>query len=220
MAGNMIHNYDEMSISTFNKIRKVLSEPMGELDMQANVVSILSDMPVEDVYNLPLSKYEKLVYDTAFIMNPVKHSGKRIPDRIVMGDMVCHITKPREITTAQYIDYQTISSNKDKDYMWSNILACFIVPEGCKYGEGYDILDVIKWLDENMSIQQAVDVCFFFRKKYLKSIKKGLTSLGVNLMVMSWTEKNKETKRNLKKAAREAIAMSATLRENGDGLQW
>ena len=221
----MIETYKELTIKKYNELRKVLAEPMGELDLQANVISVLTDMSVNDVYNLPLTKYQELVEKTAFILAKPNLDGK-IPDKIVIttstGEKLeCRVVKDiNKITAAQYIDYQTLAAKPDKEQNIAAILACFIVPKGMKYCDGYDVADVITWLNEHMNMYDALNICFFFRKKYLRSIKATLVYLRVIMKMMRKKEKNQEVRMKIQEAETQLQTLYQTLQDNGDGLLW
>lgn len=68
----------------------------------------------------------------------------------------------KDLTTGQYIDYQTYMQDNEDFKNLAKVLSVFIVPKGKTYNEGYDVEDVIRELDEHLSIQIALGVCFFF----------------------------------------------------------
>lgn len=216
----MITSYKELTISKYKELRKILDEPRGELDLQANVIAVLCDMSVEDVYALPLTKYEDLVRKTAFIINKPQLNG-RIPDKVKIGEMVCEFTKnTNKLTAGQYIDYQTYVSKPEKEQDIAAILSCFLVPKGMKYCDGYDVVEIISWLNEHMSMYDALNVCFFFRKKSLKSIKRSLIYLESMMRVMRRKEKNQEAMEKMEIAIKDLQALRKSLQESGDGLLW
>ena len=221
----MIESYKDLTIKKYQELRKVLDEPAPLLDMQASIIAVLSDASVDEVLNLPLGKYEDLVSKTWFINEKPQLDG-RIPDKIVIttstGEKLeCRVVKDIDkITAAQYIDYQTLAAKEDKDGNIANILACFIVPKGMKYCDGYDVAEVINWLNGHMNMYDALNICFFFRKKYLRSIKATLISLRLMMKMMRMREKNQELKEKMEKAITDLKTLYLNLRDNGDGLIW
>ena len=48
------------------------------------------------------------------------------------------------------------------------ILSIFLIPDGCKYNDGYDIVDLQKVIRENLSFRVAEGLLGFFIEKYGK----------------------------------------------------
>lgn len=216
----MITTYRELTINKYLEIREILQEDGGELNIQANIIACLAGMDVDDVLNLTLTKYNDLARKTAFLMKKPDLNG-RIPNKLNINNRECVITtNVNKLTAAQYIDYQTLTAMKDQEKYISNVLACFIVPKGMKYGDGYDIDEIITWIGENMSIQDAMNICFFFRKKYLHSIRTTLISLELQMKMMKLKTKNPEVKEKMKELNKKLTEYRKLLQNAGDGLVW
>lgn len=215
----MIDSYKDLTINKYIQIRKVLQEDGGELNIQTNIIAILNDMTVDEVLALKLDTYHELVMKSAFLMNRPEVTPKA-PDKIIINGRECHVTKNvRKLTTAQYIDYQTITALPNSDDMIANVLACFIVPKGFKYGDGYEVDEIANWLGENMSIIDAFNICFFFRKKYLNSISFMLRYLELRTRMMKRTVKNQEAREKMTEAIAKMKELQTALLENGAGWQ-
>ena len=106
----MIQSYKDLSINKYIEILKILKEDGGELNIQARILACLTDTDLDSILNLTLSKYNELVVKSAFLMEQPKFDGK-VPNKLVIGDREFYITKDtRKLTAAQYIDYQTWTS--------------------------------------------------------------------------------------------------------------
>lgn len=216
----MITSYKDLTVNKYQEIRKILEEDGGELNIQTNIISALSGMDVDSILNLSLDKYHEYVQKTAFLMDKPAVNGK-IPDKLMVNGKECHITKNVvKLTAAQYIDYQTFTSRKDYEKYLANILACFIVPKGMKYGDGYDVDEIVTWIGENLSIVDAMNICFFFRKKYLKLIRLTLTFLDLRMRAMKRKTKNKEAKEKMEELGKLMKSYRKLLEESGDGILW
>lgn len=216
----MITSYKDLTIKKYQEIRDILENDGGELNIQASIIACLCDMDVDSVYELNLTKYHELANNTAFLMNKPVIDGK-VPSKIIInGKEYVLTTKVNKLTAGQYIDYQTLTAMPNQEKYLANILACFIVPKGCKYGEGYDTDELVNWITNNMSIQDAMNICFFFRKKYLKSIKLTLTYLELQMRMMKWKMKTEETKEKMKEVTKLLKQYRILLEESGAGSQW
>lgn len=216
----MITSYKDLTINKYQEIRKILEEDGGELAIQSKILACLTGMEVDDVLNLSLTRYNELVQKSAFLMEKPKLDG-RIPNKLNVNGRECYITKDvKKLTAAQYIDYQTLIAMKDQEKYLANILACFIVPKGCKYGDGYENDEIVQWIGENLSIVDGLNICFFFRKKYLDSIKLTLTSLELQMRILRMRMKNPTAKEKMKELNQKLKEYRKLLQSVGDGLVW
>src|SRR5574344_984539 len=164
----MIDNYNDMSISLWREIRETL-EDMGEaseLEVQVALISLLSGMEEDEIRNLPLKEYSEMAAKTRFLMQQPNVKAIRPRNLPINGKKYDLVDDIKDLTTGQYIDYQTYMQDNEDFKNLAKVLSVFIVPKGKTYNEGYDVEDVIRELDEHLSIQIALGVCFFFREKY------------------------------------------------------
>lgn len=216
----MIESYKDLNIKKYQEIREILKEDGGELNIQSRIIACLMGVDVDTILNLSLTKYNELVQKTAFLMNKPKVSAN-VPSKIVINGKEYTLCKNVDkLTASQYIDYQTYIAEKDSEKYLANIIACFLVPKGKKYADGYDVLEVANELSEHLSIQTAMDICFFFRKKYLNSIKLTLTYLDLRLRMMRIRTKNPEVKEKMRKVKEMMKEYRTRLENAGDGLVW
>lgn len=216
----MIQSYKELTINKYQEIRKILEEDGGELNIQAGIIACLTGMSLDDVLNLSLTKYNEYVQKTAFLLEKPKLDG-RIPNKLNINGVECEITKNvKKLTAAQYIDYQTLTAMKDQEKYLANILACFIVPKGKKYGDGYETDDIVQWIGENLSIVDGLNICFFFRKKYLNSIRFTVTYLELTMKRLAKKEKDPKIQAMMKDLNEKLTMYRKLLQESGDGLVW
>ena len=216
----MITNYKELTINKYLEIREILEEDGGELNIQARIIGCLTDMDLDTVLNLSLTKYNELAQGTAFLMEKPKIDG-RFPQKLNINGKECYLTtNVNKLTAGQYIDYQSYIAMPDQEKYLANILACFIVPKGKTYGDGYDTDEIAQWLGENLSVKDAMNICFFFRKKYLCSIKRMLTFLESQMTIARWRTKDPKMKEKMKEINRRMEEYRQLLESVGDGSTW
>ena len=194
----MINNYNELTVGKYQEIMVLLNdEPLDNLTLQTSLISILSDMDEDDVLNLPLSEYNKMVQGTAFLQTDP-------PKRIVatsykLGGMHLEtMLNLREMTAGQYIDYQTFVKEPDKYLV--ELLSVFLIPKGKKYNDGYDIIEVQSLIRDNLSIVDALSLSAFFLVLSQSLIKVTLTSLKSKVKKMKKKAKNQEEVMKLEQA--------------------
>lgn len=217
----MITNYNKLTLGKYTKIQELLHSDYEEfIDIQPAILAILSDKTEDEVLNLPLSKYAEMVQESSFVLETPKLKGKSLVDLNINGRVFCFVRNTQDITAAQYIDYQTLVTKKDNWKYLANILACFLVPKGGKYCDGYDIVEVIQWLNDYLDVYTAMDTCFFFRKKSLKSIKRSLRYSAAVMRAMKWKAPTEKMKKNLRRKRVEIEEVLTALSETGDGGLW
>lgn len=194
----MIDNYNDLTVGKYQEIMLLLNgAPMDELTMQTSLIAILSDEDEDDILNLPLSEYNKMVQGTAFLSEEPK---KRIvATKYILGDMELEtMLNMKDMTAGQYIDYQTFI--KDPDKYLVEMLSVFLIPKGKKYNDGYDILEVHNAIREHLSIVDALSMSAFFLLLSQVLIKTTLTSLTSKVKKMKKKSKNQQEIQKLEQA--------------------
>lgn len=167
----MIDNYNALPLGTFMQIDAVLETDADELDKQVQIVAILSGKPVDEVLNLPLPDYTAMAAETAFLREPCKPSdiGEdwRLEDLVPVADF-------KKITTAQYIDFQAFA--KDFPRSLPALLSVFLVPEGKRYNDGYDVAGVQERV-KALPLPDALGLSAFFFARCLNLIAGSLDYL-------------------------------------------
>ena len=211
-------NWDEISINTFEKLQglfnleKTGDEQMDNLNMNISMLSILCDVDEDTIAELSTNDFKELSKQCMFINEMPK---AKIKDKYeINGQMYAVQLNVEDMTMNQYIDFQTFIKEKEK-YL-KNICACFLLPVGKMYGEGYEISKVVEDIGNSFSIVDAHSIFFFF------------TLLFQSLTVATLHCLEKKMKRGMKKmtkAEREmtekaimVVRETMSLLKNGDGL--
>lgn len=159
----MIDSYANLPIGKYLELCRI-DPDLPDIDRQVEMVSILSDIPTDDLYNMPVPDYSALASRTAFLGEELPAPRERVMKEYRLGDLVLvPVTDVRKMTTAQFIDFQTYVQEPDKHDI--DILTVFLVPKGHKYNDDYDILDVQAAVRDYLSVILAQDLrAFFFAK--------------------------------------------------------
>lgn len=209
----MIDSYRKLSIAKYDEIKKIMEKDIDDIDKQVELIACLADMPIDKVYNLPLSKYEELVEKTSFLLELPKPKNN-LPNKLIIGDFKYRIMKNVEkMTTGQYIDLQTYLKN---DMGVAYILTTIIIPEGCEYNDGdYNIDDLQKDIYNNLNIEDALSIAFFLHRKLQITIEG-------TLRFLDWRMKKMEKKMPQEQKAKmiQAREMLKGLAINGHGNIW
>lgn len=141
-------------------------EQMSELDEsllpEEKTYEIMRIIYGEDVFDLPVIEFKAKANQLSFLNDPM-------PQPLVRKSYKVNDTKYtmmqdiHNMSTAQYIDYTNFIKQKN----FKGCVAVFLIPEGHKYNDGYDIADTINDI-EHMPAPEVAALSFFF-KRYLTS---------------------------------------------------
>ena len=176
----MIDNYAALPLGLFMELDAINRSDAEDLDKQVSIIARLAGLDERDVLDLPLADYSALAAKTDFLRHECP--AATAPSRLISGDFVLVPTKDfTQITTAQYVDFQTFSK-KGIDAL-PDLLSVLLIPEGHKYNDGYDIAKVKETVLE-LPLPAALGLSAFFFERLVASIQASLTSLeGVSKMV-------------------------------------
>lgn len=209
-------NWKDININTYIKLKELLEHKITDVesnvDLNVRLLSILCDVDEDIIANLQLDKFVKLLKQSMFLNDMPKVeikdnydiNGKKYNVHLNMSDM----------TISQYIDFQTFC--KDRDKYLKEIIACFLIPSGKKYCDGYNVNDVINDIGNYFSIIDAYAICFFFTLSF-----QSLTKTTLNYLVKKMKKQMKKMTQEQKMKTQEAIdkmKQVMDLVKNGDGF--
>ena len=169
----MIDNYTNLPLGLYLDIDAVLQSDAEDIDKQVRIIALLDGTTPEAVLALPLKDYSAKAAATDFL----RHDCPPIsaPSRVISGDLVLIPTKDfTNITTAQYVDFQTFS--KGGTAKLPELIAVLLVPEGRNYNDGYDVAQVVRVV-RDLPLPVALGLSAFFFGQLVQSIQASLTSL-------------------------------------------
>ena len=204
-----IESYNRLPIGKYRELCDV-DPNLPDLDRQVAFVSVLTDIPTDELYAMPVPEYARLARCTAFLGEEMPEPQGRIMKEYRLGNFVLvPSTDIGRMTTAQYIDFQTYLREPERFEV--AILSVILIPKGHKYNEGYDILEVQAAIRDNLSVVDAQELrAFFFGR--LRIIMRGfLTYSAIQARRMKDREKRKATMAQI-------ADLRTTLRTSGDGF--
>lgn len=153
--------WNNITLFQFTKIQEALAIE----DETEKMISLVEIVLGEDVTKLPLAEFKEVVKQLDFMKEEIPES---IPPKKleVNGRKYFVDCLLGNITTAQYVDYTNHANTEDV----AKMLSVFIIPEGHKYNDGYDILQVISDIND-LPITVVNSIAFFFGKQFRKFIE-------------------------------------------------
>lgn len=209
----MIKSYDEMSVGIFYEVKEILMDnTITEFEKKVRLLSILNDTTDDVIMDKPLTEVGKMAEEMGFLAVPPQKVV--VPSQIVLNGKKYNIQYDiKNITTSQYIDFQTFIKDYEK-YM-VELASIVVIPEGKKYNDGYDIIEVQNDIRDYMSIVQLSSICFFFVKMY-QGLMESLTSYSIRgLKKMMRKEKDRVKKIKIGRVIVEMKHLIQEIRRNG-----
>lgn len=207
----IIDNYRDLPIGMYLEICDIdRREDLEEINKQVCIISILSGMAEEDIYNLPLTEYKEMAAKTHYLSHPYDGEVLTAKNYIVGKFNLIPVEDYLKITTAQYIDFQTFAKDAERNIV--EILSCMLIPKGKKYNQDYDILEVQNALRGNLCVADALSLLAFFFVQYRQSIKDSLTYSREMAMRLRDPEKKRRMLREIQKEEDRLLRL-------GDGLR-
>lgn len=199
-------SWRDVTINEYYDLKDKLSDDaLSAYDKQVIQVAFANNMTEDEVWSTDIATFgqlqENAQWMNKFEINPqVKFTNIQLDEYLYIGDEYEPVnlftidTNLQHFTVAQYLDFQTFSPKRKTDErVIGNVLACFIIPKGKKYGEGYDIQELVNIINNNLDIMTAQEVCFFFLKQYLISIRAMSNYFNYQIMIMKWKNKKLAT---------------------------
>jgi hypothetical protein len=216
MEGNTVKSgWRDVTINEYYDLVGRLDE-CGDAEYEKQVVRIAfaNGMDEDDVWNLGINEFRRLQVESLWMDEFKVSENVRYDSVTINGKKYSMDRNLQDFTVAQYLDFQTFYSRRRKDgRVLGNILACFLIPKGKKYADGYDINEVVKEINGHLDIMTANEIVFFFLKSSLISIRATVNYL--NWMMRRMERKKRGTKSKEKAKAVWEEAKSSIL----DGLR-
>ena len=207
----IIDNYRDLPIGLYLEICDIdRREDLEDINKQVSIISVLTGMAEEDIYNLPLEEYRQLAAKSQYLRHPYEGEILTAKNYIVGKFTLVPIEDYRKITTAQYIDFQTFAKDAERNIV--EILSCMLIPKGKKYNQDYDVIEVQNALREHLCVADALSLLAFFFVQYRQSIKDSLTYSREMAMRLRDPEKKRRMLREIQKEEDRLLRL-------GDGLR-
>lgn len=191
-----------LPIGKYEHIKEIIRDGVENSDVE--ILSVLCDCDVNDILNAPVSKVMQLKKDAMYLNTKLNVKDRLKYKHITIDGVKYEVhTDFKDITTAQYIDFQTFYKDYEKNYC--NVLATFIIPEGHNYNDGYDALETAELFREKMPVEVAENACFFFACRCKSSLSRGLRRLIWATTMKAVREKNPTVKGELLRTREELM---------------
>lgn len=156
-------------------------------------IAFITGKSEDEIWNLSWYDFRNLQVESLWMEEFQLKENVKFKSIEINGEKYSIDTNLQNFTVAQYIDFQTFfPKRKTNERVIGNILACFIIPKGKKYAEGYDIQELVENINSNLDIMTANEIMFFFLKQYLISIRATANYFNWILKRMKKKSKNSQ----------------------------
>lgn len=166
----MITNWKDITLREWAQLRKA-DALKDEGDRTIAIIAALADLTPDEVTTMPIRDYLRLRDQAAFVTGEVPEPTGRVLNRYKIGRLtLVPSVDINKWTAIQFIDFQNLTE-QDEDLV--RLLSVVLIPDGCTYGNGYNIADVHAALWE-LPLLDAREVLYFFAVRSLNSALRGL----------------------------------------------
>ena len=192
-------SWRDVSINEYFDLKEKLDDgTLNEYDKEVIKLAFITEQDEDKIWSLSINEFRALQVQSLWMQEfPISDNPKF--STIKINKETYNIdTNLQNFTIAQYIDFQSFySKRKSNERVLGNILACFIIPKGHKYAEGYDIQELVSTLNNNLDILTANEIMFFFLKRYLISIRVLANYFNLMMKRLKKKSKNQEQVKDL-----------------------
>ena len=170
---DIIDSYNKLSLGKYAEIQAITKdESIEEVDRMVGILSVLTGAPEDVILHLPIGEFTELSAKAKFLTAADFQPG-RIAKKYKVGKWELYpVTDYRKLETCQYLDFNTFV--QDMDNRMVELVSVLLVPKGCRYNEGYDIIELQKDIRDNLSVADGATIVAFFLTLCRQSIADSL----------------------------------------------
>lgn len=194
--------WKDITIEKYDRIARLQSENLGEVDLIAAVIAVLDGVTVKTVEEMPYATLLLKSRGLRFLNSSPLPSIVRKSYNL-NGKTYIPTLNPAELTTAQYIDFQVRAVDAPDDL--AGLLSVLLIPEGFKYNDGYSSDDVREAIYKYMPIEDAMGLSAFFFALWKMSIRRLLRENRKNCRLLKRKKNRTEAENELLTAMEKLI---------------
>ena len=193
-------SWSEVSIQAYEDLQafiKTLKKDDNIYKTNIMFFSILSGVPYETLKDMDTNSYNACSRTLSF-MNEMPKLYAPAEFYTLNGKRYKAYLGPKQWTAAQFIDFKTIVSTESLDKKTARVISCFLSPEDCSYGYGYDSEQLVNTIADYMNVEEALSLSNFFmiefrafagatlgylEKKLQKSLSKEIPQQELNSLM-------------------------------------
>lgn len=199
------NNWNKINFRDYKEILEISEDSnIDDVEKSIRVISILSETPLEELYNKPYRELES-IQGLEFIYSKYEPKNKSVTEVCLDGKKYKIFTTPSDMTVSQYTDLQLYSKNIKEPDLSVYLLSTIIVPKGSKYNDGSYNIEELREKIWEMSVADIIDISFFLIRNCTSLIVDTLessllmTQMWIMTMPKEVVKKMKEEQDQMKK---------------------
>lgn len=194
----MKDSWEKITIKDYLKINDIKDLQVKSNDEKDFMLgAYLNEMEYEDFISLPLSKTRDMMANMQFLYDTPKVPKRPQKVYTLNGRKYRLIRNAEDMTTAQFIDFQSLQDGKGYDAHVVEMMSVFLVPDGHAYNDGYDKEQVENDILE-LPLVEGLSIANFFMKRFTRLTQRFLIQLHLITKIASRTIKDKEQRKAFK----------------------
>ena len=193
ISGSGPYSWDNITGEKYYEILDILDSSREDIDKQVAICAVIEDIDEDEILSLPVAESAAKFSNLSFLNNftLTKYENLR---SVRIGDTQCNVVRNiGDINTSQFIDWQMFIKQPLRE-SYDKLLSIFLIPDGHKYNEGYDIASLQKDIRTQLSWPGVQSLLNFFLNRYLLSLEG--TQLYLQRQIAK--TKNEKLKEDLK----------------------
>lgn len=146
----------------YEQLVQIAAAEIPEQYKTTHLLSVLTNLSVDELENLLVTDYMKLVPMLSFLDTDVPKTTHK-DSYMINGRKYYLQADVTQINAAQFIDYSNYL--KEENVSLAKLASCFLIPKGHSYGDGYDINQVINDIG-SMCVIDLKAIAFFLQTQY------------------------------------------------------
>lgn len=168
----VIDSWRKCSINNYYEIVDILEDKsLSQIDKDFEILGILTQKDADFIWQQKITDVKQLLSKAKFLNEFSYNKNTNVKNIKIADGKYTVDTNLMNFTAAQYIDFQTLWAKKDLRKYYGNILACFVIPKGKSYAEGYDVAELANKFRDEIDIVTANELVFFFLRTLVNLTK-------------------------------------------------
>jgi len=151
----ILKDWNDVTLGIWMRMNEI-TQRENEIERLVGYVALANELTEEEVLALPLDKFKEYMKGLAWMNTPPEIEQPK-KEYVINGHTYVLTMNFHQLTTAQYIDFQSYSKSED----YSEMLSVFLIPKGHKYGDDYDVFEVQQDMKQ-MPVQEVLGLMGFF----------------------------------------------------------
>lgn len=150
-------SWSDVTLEQYDRLSEIKIESEEDI---IKVLGVLTDLSYNELENLDLNTLNLLCSKIKFLNEEAKPC---IPtDKLEIAGRKFNVTlAAQNMKAGQFLSYKQLI-NVDIDKKIARLMACFMIPEGHAFNDGYDTEELITFIYKNMTMVEALSYSNFF----------------------------------------------------------